>query len=108
MANQSKVAPPTDVSAEPTMDAQPSGGQSVLVPQSSIEMHGSTPEAGDPVEFSVTGTCTGKEGDNYRVSLETANGKDLPMDDEGAGDDPSEDESTDSMETKLRGMYPSA
>lgn len=110
MANQS--GPPPDPTADPSMpdESAPTsgGGQSVLVPQSSIEMHGSTPEPGDPVEFSVTGTCTGKEGDNYRVSLEAANGKDLPMDDEGAGDDPSEDESTDSMETKLRGMYPSA
>jgi hypothetical protein len=66
-------------------------------------MHGSVPEVGDPVEFSVTGTCVAKEGDNFRVSLETANGKDLPQD-EGPSDEPDPSESTDDMEQNLRRM----
>lgn len=84
----------TSMSAE---DVLPEGGgeapaapQFVLVPKAALEMSGSTPEVGDPVEFSVTGTCDSEEGDNYKVKLSTANGRDLP-----AGEDESEPETAD-------------
>lgn len=114
-AGAAPSSPAGDQSADPTFDGNASDpgsegepaneGQSILIPRSAVDMHGSSPEEGDPVEFSVTGSMMGKEGEFYRVSLETANGKDMPADE--AEDAPgAPGESTDDMESNIRGMIP--